>query len=78
MGNFRSSPRGAPRDASVAGTPLRGPRFLALERIPLEFAPVSPLSFRGPSVARGPESIITACGYGFRARAFGAPRNDRG
>jgi hypothetical protein len=54
MGNFRSSPRGAPRDASVAGTPLRRLRFLALERIPLEFAPVSPLSFRGPSVARGP------------------------
>jgi hypothetical protein len=25
----------------------------------------------------GPESIFTACGYGFRARRFAAPRNDR-
>ena len=31
----------------------------------------------GARAQRGsPESIITACGYGFRARAFGAPRND--
>ncbi|MET0923451.1 MAG: hypothetical protein ABWY47_09955, partial [Xanthobacteraceae bacterium] len=31
----------------------------------------------GPERSEGsPESIITACGYGFRARAFGAPRKD--
>jgi len=29
----------------------------------------------GSREAVGPESIITALGYGFRARAFGAPRN---
>src|SRR5205807_9966902 len=29
-----------------------------------------------PQQRRGPESILTGCGYGFRARACGAPRND--
>src|SRR6266700_7282978 len=29
-----------------------------------------------PQQRRGPESILTGCGYGFRARAYGAPRND--
>ena len=33
------------------------------------------LSFRKPR-SGCPESIITVRGYGFRARAFGAPRND--
>src|SRR5262249_26207701 len=30
--NIRSSPRGAPRDARVAGTPLRGPRSRVVSR----------------------------------------------
>ena len=34
-------------------------------------------SFRPPQ-RESPESITTACEYGFRARAFGAPRNDSG
>ena len=38
----------------------------------------SPLSFRGPSVAREPGSITTIWEYGFRARRFAAPRNDSG
>jgi hypothetical protein len=31
---FRSSPRGAPRDARVTGTPLRGPRIWMMDWIP--------------------------------------------
>jgi hypothetical protein len=33
----------------------------------------------GPMInsARSPESIIPSRGYGFRARAYGAPRNDQ-
>ena len=38
----------------------------------------SPLSFRGASEARDPESIIPARGYGFRARRFASSRNDNG
>src|SRR5436190_799420 len=38
----------------------------------------APSVIPGPSEARSPESIITGGGYGFRARAFGAPRNDSG
>ncbi len=30
----------------------------------------------GRREAPGPESITPACDYGFRVRAFGAPRND--
>jgi hypothetical protein len=36
------------------------------------FTPRCPGRPDGP----GPESIFTACGYGFRARRFAAPRND--
>jgi hypothetical protein len=30
----------------------------------------------GPAEGRNPESILRSSGYGFRVRAFGAPRND--
>jgi hypothetical protein len=30
----------------------------------------------GRREAASPESILPALGYGFRARAYGAPRND--
>src|SRR5215212_152767 len=55
--------------------------------IPRRRADDSPLSFR-PSKARAgihsrklidvapPENDLLLCGYGFRARVFGAPRND--
>jgi hypothetical protein len=39
---------------------------------------ISLLSFRDAPKGAGPESIITAGGYGFRARRFAAPRNDDG
>ena len=32
----------------------------------------------GHREATNPESILPSRGYGFRVRAFGAPRNDRG
>ncbi len=32
----------------------------------------------GRRAAASPESILRSMGYGFRARAFGAPRNDGG
>jgi hypothetical protein len=43
---------------------------------PEQARPCPTVVIPGRREAPGPESIFTDRGYGFRARAFGAPRND--